>query len=208
MSAPPAPTVPDAAGAIAFALARLRDELPPTLHYHSLWHTTGEVMPAAAWLAAACDLPHHERLLVQVAAAFHDVGYIDAAEGHEERAAQLVAEILPTFGFDPGDIASIQGMIRATRVPQQATNLMEQILCDADLDGLGREDFFERSRALRAELAAAGHEVSDQEWNRGQRDFLREHHYFTPAAHDRRGPVKARNLARLESICRDHVDPA
>ena len=54
----------------------------------------------------------------------------------------------------PELISQVTGCIAATRIPQTPTNLMEKIICDADLFHLGTEQFREKSRLLRDELEA------------------------------------------------------
>jgi uncharacterized protein len=188
---------PDAAGAIAYALNRLRTELPPEFIYHDIWHTEHEVMPAAARLARLSGLPEEQAQLLEVAAAYHDIGLIETRIEHERRGAEIAAQALPRYGFDPTSIASVVGMIRATRLPQSPQSLPESILADADLDVLGRDDFLTRNALLRQELAALGQVMTDQEWLTSQRTFLQQHAYFTPAADALRAAGQASNLARF-----------
>lgn len=190
---------PDHEGAIAHALHRLRGELPADLVYHSVWHTEGDVMPAAERIARAEGVDEGSRRLLAVAAAYHDIGYVERAEGHELIGARVVAETLPRFGFDPPRIERIQGLILATRLPQRPNDLLEQILADADLDGLGRDDFVDRSEALRHEMAALGEPIPPDEWARRQLEFLRAHRYFTASARAQRDAGKRRHIAALEA---------
>jgi hypothetical protein len=70
-------------------------------------------------------------------------------------------------------------MIRATRIPQAPKNHLEQILCDADLDYLGREDFYEVGKRLYAEMQERGLVETEREWNLIQKTFLENHRYHT-----------------------------
>jgi len=189
--------VPDYDGAIAFALNRLRNELAPELVYHSIWHTEHEVMPAAVLFARTCAVDEQDLRLVEVAAAYHDIGMIETHVEHEQRGAAIAAVVLPEYGFDQQAITRIKGMIMATRLPQSPTDLLEQILADADLDVLGREDFPERNSLLRQELAALGKVVSDEEWFTSQQNFLQQHVYFTEAARTLREEGLRANLVRF-----------
>ncbi|MBN1248572.1 MAG: phosphohydrolase [Anaerolineae bacterium] len=194
---------PDVAAAEAYALERLERELPPTLHYHSLWHTHAEVAPRAVWLAKREGLSQLDEALITTAAHFHDLGFTVARAGHERTSAKIAAAVLPGFGYTSSQIAAIQGMILATRLPQTPHTLLEQIVADADLDVLGREDFLSRNQALRLELAAAGATSTDAAWYSRQLLFLDQHHYFTPTARRERATGKARNRALLHDIIRD-----
>jgi predicted metal-dependent HD superfamily phosphohydrolase len=190
----------DVDGAVAWALDRLRTDLSPDLIYHNLWHTEHDVIPAARRLAHHSDRSKEESDLLQVAAAFHDVGFVEVYEGHEQRGAQMAGEVLPRHGFSAQQVAAVQGMILATALPQSPQNSLEALLADADLDVLGRDDFFERNQALREELLLRGEEIPLEEWYAAQLRFLQEHSYFTPAARALRLATKEANMARLKQL--------
>jgi uncharacterized protein len=192
-------SIPDFEQAKAYAFYRLETELPAEICFHDLRHTRDDVLPAAERLARLCDVEARELELITVAAAFHDTGFIHTNEAHEIASARITAQALPSFGFSSEQIEQVMGMILATRLPQTPHNLLEQIMADADLDALGRDDYFKRNELLRLELGACGLRVSLEQWYRTQIDFLENHTYFTPAARALRDPGKARNLAQLRS---------
>ncbi len=188
---------PNYDGAIAYALAQLRG-LPPWLTYHDLWHTQHDVMPAVTRIGVIHGLPHEQIRLLEVGAAFHDIGFLTAYKGHEEVGVEVVSAVLPELCFDRQQVAAVAGLIRATRLPQSPRNLMEQIMVDADLDVLGRDDFFDRNELLRQELGHAGQPISWRDWQLGQLTFLRQHSYFTPVARSLREPGKQRHMALIK----------
>ncbi len=190
---------PDFEGAVAYALGRLTVELPNCYVYHSVVHTRDEVLPAVERLATASNISGRDFGLLRVAAAFHDIGFIYRAQGHEICGVRIAAQVLPGFGFDDEAIESILGMILATRLPQSPRNLMEELLADADLDALRRDDFLERNAALEQEMERLGRGVEPAQWYADQLAFMRGHSYFTAAAQELCGPGKARNLRRLET---------
>jgi uncharacterized protein len=191
---------PDYAGAIAHALQRLRSELPNRLSYHNVEHTESDVLPAVQRLAEMSGLADEDTQLIKVAAAFHDIGQIRISKGHESLGVGIINKVLPRFGFDNPRIDRVAGMILATRLPQSPRNEEQAILCDADLDSLGRDDFLETSTALWQEFAAAGVEIPWGKWLENQLDFLRTHRYFTAAAYQLRKPGKLKNIALLEQL--------
>lgn len=188
-------TKPDYAAATAYALGRLRAELPAQLSYHNVWHTENDVMPAAARLARLSELSPEDTRLLEVAAAFHDLGWVETPVEHERLGEAIAAQVLPHYGFDARQSERIAGMILATRLPQSPRNQLEAILADADLDMLGREDFLERNCALRQEQAALGRVYTDREWLTAQVTFVQEHVYFTSAARALRAAGHRANLA-------------
>jgi uncharacterized protein len=193
-------TAADFAGARQYALARLERELPADLTYHSLRHTRDEVLPAAQRLATMIGVPETELRLLETAAVFHDVGYTRQRQEHERMGAEIAAQILPSFGFDAAEVAAVQGMIMATQLPQSPRTLLEEILADADLDVLGREDLLPRNQDLRDELAGSGTRLDDRRWYSSQLQMLQNHHYWTAAARSLRGEGKQKNIVAVQNL--------
>lgn len=190
----------DFEGAKQHALARLERELPVELTYHRLAHTRDEVLSAVQRLAAMLGIGEADARLVETAAAYHDLGFVRQRQEHERMGAELAAQILPGFGFSPAQVRAIEEMIMATLLPQSPHTLLEQILADADLDVLGRGDFFERNRDLREELAASGTQISDERWRSNQLQMLQSHRYWTAAARALRDEGKRRNIEALRLL--------
>ncbi len=181
-----------------YALDRLSHELSPQLTYHSLVHTRDEVLPAVERLAALEGVTGEPLQLMRTAACFHDIGFVQQPQDHEAVGAQLAAEVLPHFGYTATQVSLIVGMILATSIPQQPRTLLEAIVADADLDVLGRCDFWKRNQALHAEVAALGMDFTDAQWYTHQLQFLRNHMYFTNAARILRGGGKRRHIVEME----------
>ncbi len=200
-------STPDFERAKHYAFERLRHDLHPNLDYHTLAHTREDVLPAAERLAAIERVDQESLLLLRTAACYHDIGFVERRDEHEVASAQIARAVLPQFGYQTDQISAIHGMIMATRLPQSPHTLLEEILADADLDSLGREDFLPLSMALRDELTAFGAPTNDQEWYARQLTFLRGHRYFTVAASTLRDTQKRRNMTALTTLlaaCRSH----
>jgi uncharacterized protein len=191
---------PDFELARQYAMQRLQHELSPKVEYHSINHTNDEVVPAAEKIALMEGVNEEELLLVRTAALYHDIGFVHESKEHEAIGASIAGETLPGFGYSQGQVKEIQGMILATRLPQSPRTLLEQIMADADLDILGREDFLARNQALRNELANQGREFSDEQWYQNQLNFLKNHHYWTEAARKLREANKQANIKALEQL--------
>lgn len=188
---------PDFELAKQYVLGRLERELSPHLYYHSVRHTWDDVLPAAERLAALEGVDGEAMLLLRTAALYHDLGYIEQYVDNEAIAVRIAAETLPRFGYAPAQVQVIADIILATKVPPSPRTLLEEIIVDADLDVLGREDFLPQSHALRDELAAQGSPTTEEEWYARQITFLQTHHYFTAAARRLRSVQKQRNLEVL-----------
>ncbi|TNE56826.1 MAG: HD domain-containing protein [Bacteroidetes bacterium] len=181
-------------------LAKLRTELSDKLYYHGMHHTL-DVLRVANALCESEGVNGHSLVLVKTAALYHDAGFIkDKHAGHEYEGCLMARAILPGFGYSKEDIETICGMIMATKIPQSPTNLLEEIICDADLDYLGRDDFFQIGETLYQELTAYDLLPGEQAWNRLQVNFLTAHHFHTPTNRKLREPVKRKYLESLKNL--------
>lgn len=199
---------PDFDRAKQYALARLENELDPRLSYHSLAHTRDDVLPAVTRLALLAGVGPTERLLLETAALYHDIGFIEARLGHEVISARIAAAALPGFGYSESQVATISDLILATKVPQSPSTHLEALLCDADLDSLGRKDFFALSGRLHRELGAYGQPLTAQEWYATQLQFLQNHSYLTATAAQLRNAGKRKNIAATKKRLEKLTQPA
>lgn len=180
-------------------LDRLDRELPAELTYHCPAHTR-DVLRVVTELCALENVSAYETILLKTAACYHDSGFLVSHVDHEEIGCQIAAATLPQFGYTPKEIERIAAMIRATRIPQSPQNRLEEILCDADLDYLGRDDFYPIGRTLFQEFCHFNVVEDEAGWNQLQVGFLRMHRYFTPTNRHRRGPRKQAYLTAIEKL--------
>ena len=178
-------------------LSRLENELDPRLGYHNVSHTL-DVLDQAEIIAREEGVrDQHDLLLLRTAAIFHDSGFLFVYKGHEEKSCDIATDYLSDV-FNDEDLKKIHGMIMATRIPQTPHNLLEQIICDADLDYLGRNDFEPISRQLHAEFITFKIIPDDCVWDHIQIKFFGVHHYFTNTEIKKRNEVKLKHLAILK----------
>jgi uncharacterized protein len=203
---PPAVVVPshlpDHLGAQVYAVERLQRELPDFIHYHTLYHTQSDVVPAVDRLAAMERIEGEPLILLRTAAFFHDIGFVVQCSQHEDVSIHIAAEVLPLFQYTRRQIEVIRSLISTTRLPQTPHSFLDQVMADADLDVLGRPDFLSRNAALRAETLALGSSMTDTEWYTQQLRFLTSHRYFTKSARSLRDAGKKSNTAALEHLLR------
>jgi HD superfamily phosphodiesterase len=181
-----------------FILSKLQTELPVHLSYHGIDHTL-DVYGAAGRIAKAEGISDHETKLLLTAALFHDSGFIKIRDGHEEESCRIAQHYLPQFNYQPQEIDAICGMIMATKIPQLPKSRLAEILCDADLDYLGREDFFELSKRLFNELRHEGLIKDEDEWNREQEEFMERHKYRIASSIKLRQPKKEEYIKFVKS---------
>ena len=187
----------DLKGAKQYALNRLYNELSPDHYYHHVSHTL-DVCKAINEIAKEEGVSEEELILLRTAGYFHDLGFVKQYANNEPIAAKIAKEVLPELGYDEKQIAIIENLILATKVPQKPNNHLENIICDADLDYLGRDDFYEISQSLLKEWQAYGLVETEEEFNYKQVSFFEAHHYFTETAIKKREPIKEMHLAELK----------
>jgi uncharacterized protein len=193
-------SAPDYVSGITCALQMLRTQLPAQFSYHCAEHTELDVIPAVIRLAELSGVSARECLQLQVAAAFHDLGYIQSTVDHEAIGIRRMYELLPGFGFAIREIDTLAALVQATRMPQSPRSRLEAILADADLDSLGRDDFLNMSEALWRERVALGDAISWSRWLQLQLQFLQTHRYFTAEAQALRDAGKQRNIELLRQL--------
>ena len=97
-------------------------------------------------------------------------------------------------------IERICALIMATKLPPQPTSLLENIMCDSDLDYLGRSDFIPVSNTLYEELKAQNKMGSLNDWNKIQVKFISGHQYFTETARSLREVNKQLQIERIQNL--------
>ena len=189
----------DFEGAKKYVFNRMKNELSKDLHYHSIDHTI-DVMNAIEKLADMEEVSEHDRLLLLTGALFHDLGFVITYDGHENASINLAWEILPGYEYTDKELKIIEGLIKATKIPQSPTNKLEEIMADADLDYLGRDDLFVIGQKLQYEWKLVGKISSLRDWHKAQLAFLKDHSYFTDSAKKIRDAKKAENILELEKL--------
>lgn len=181
-------------------ISMLKKGLSTSLSYHDVNHTLD--VTAQCRVIARAEKINDPQLLAQleIASLYHDTGFLHVYENHEEKGCELAREQLPGFGVSPSAINKICALIMATKVPQTPRTKLEQIICDADLDYLGRDDFFETGERLRRELMAYKFIKDDQDWEDRQLSFLKTHQYFTKTCREKRSREKSKFIRQLELL--------
>ncbi|MDF2552289.1 MAG: hypothetical protein K0R36_268 [Chryseobacterium sp.] len=181
----------------------LKEKLPEHLSYHSVNHIK-DVIESVEQIAVSENVNDEDLVLLKTAALFHDTGFLYGSKNHEEKSCEIAQQYLPDYEYSQSQIDKINGMIMATKIPQTPNNNLEEILADADLDYLGRDDFFVIGDKLFEELSMFGIVNSEQDWNLLQEKFLESHHYFTKTAIDNRKQKKQANLDIIKSKLKNY----
>lgn len=150
------------------------------LYYHNFEHAEHAVK-AADKIAKHYQLNEEDYLVVLLAAWLHDVGYLVVGRSnHEESSAAMAETFLTEQQASTAVITKVKQCILATKMPQAPTNLLEEIICDADLYDLGTEHFKNNNKKVRKEVEILlGKELTGAEWRAHSLMFLKKQIYKT-----------------------------
>ena len=174
----------------------LETNLPNKLYYHALHHTHDVLKVCNDYIRREKIKPRDAKLL-RIGALLHDIGFTETYQNHEVKGQEIAQELMGHLDFSQKDIDVVKGLIWATKIPQSPKTKLEKIICDADLDYLGRRDFYKISDQLFKELKLRGLLGNKKEWNNIQIKFLEGHSYHTKFALKHRQPVKEKRIAEL-----------
>lgn len=187
----------------AFIIDKLARQLDPGYTYHNVKHTEA-VVEAAKYLSAKEKLSIPDQVIVMTAALFHDAGFLRDYEEHEKASCDIARELLPQYNYLPEEIEKICSLIMATRLPQAPVNLMEKVICDADLYFLGSDNYFSIAEDLFLEYKKQGIVKTRKEWIKKQVRFLADHQFFTETAKSEGTAKKKQHLRELKSSLSIH----
>lgn len=182
---------------------QLEKHLASTLYYHGVHHTH-YVYKAAIKIADHEKITGDDHTMLMTAVLLHDYGFIETYQDHEDKGCEIAQRILPEFKYNQQEIDQICAMILRTKIPQIAFNKLEEVICDADLDYLGTDDFLPIGNLLFKEFMHYGVVKDEQAWNRLQLKFLVAHQYFTDYAKKYREVKKQANLKLITDIVKQY----
>jgi predicted metal-dependent HD superfamily phosphohydrolase len=188
------------AAAQAYVTQQFDQHTEPVLVYHNKVHTL-QVVHAAEQITAYYRLTEPELLVVMLAVWFHDMGYLlGNRQQHEQLGADAARAFALAQGLPESSAKTVASCILATRIPQNPQNLLEQIVCDADLFHLGSKDFNKRNKLLRAETElATGNKIAGSDWSKSSIQFLESHKYHTAYCQTLLKQQKEENLEKLRT---------
>lgn len=186
-------------------LNKLEKELASHLYYHNVKHTI-DVVTQAELIGIGEGVNDEELLLLKTAALFHDAGHILSYDEHEHYSALMAREILPDFFYTAGQVELICELIFATKLPPVPKSKLERIMCDADLDYLGRSDMIPVSNSLFRELKEMDKIGTHLDWNKLQMNFISNHQYFTRTAQSLREVNKQKQIERISKLIDEEMN--
>ncbi|MFK7779985.1 MAG: HD domain-containing protein [Candidatus Gracilibacteria bacterium] len=167
-------------------------------YYHSYKHAI-EVMERAMYLGEKEGLSEDELEVIGLAGLFHDTGFVIQYDNNEQIGSKIAQNYLKSILYPKEKIELVERLILAT-IPEYKTpvDIYEKIIKDADMDNLGRKDFFERSNSLKKEIEIIKNiKIRDPEWNHGLVELLKEHQYEALTQKIERDGKKHENLEKM-----------
>ncbi|MFD2246420.1 Pycsar system effector family protein [Pontibacter ruber] len=159
-----------------------KEKLSKKLVYHNYKHTF-ETASEAQELGRMHRLKEAELQDLALAAWFHDTGYTNTYDGHEEESVLIATEWLAAHNYPEERIRLVNDCIRATKHNTQPETLLQEILVDADMSNIGKPTFFSTAELLRVEWEIFQDRFfTDHEWAQFQLDFLLSTSFYTSQA--------------------------
>ncbi len=181
------------------ALEILNSKLSKDLYYHCVHHTL-DVLKVINQYIKREKINVQEAMLLRIGVLMHDIGYTVSINDHELRGIEIAEKLMSQFEFSKDHIEIVKGLILSTRVPQKPKNKLEKMICDADLDYLGRPDFYKIGDLLYKEMKAYSNIENKNDWNKVQIKFLEAHQYHTDFARKNRQPHKEKRIKELQRM--------
>ena len=134
-----------------FVSKLLKDKLSNLYSYHNFNHTQS-VVNATKELCDKEKVSTAERELLIVAAWFHDTGYVNGFENHENESVKIASEFLKDKNQPEEFIIGVSKLISATAKEYVPQNQLEKIIKDADYIHIISDEYVSTCELLRLEL--------------------------------------------------------
>ncbi|MEP6512700.1 MAG: Pycsar system effector family protein [Parafilimonas sp.] len=168
------------------------------LIFHNLPHTK-KVVDRTKEIAAHYNVSEKDMLILYVAAWFHDTGYLfTGAAKHEEKSVELMKKFMANYSYDADTVNEIENCIMATKLPRNPTNLLQEIICDADTYHLATKDFKKTNKQVMEEYNLHEGKIDKYEWDEKAIEMLKQHRFYTSYCSDLLNDKKRENMKKLK----------
>ncbi len=173
-------------------------ELPNSCFYHNYDHTK-RVFKSTKEIIDSTNISDEDKEVLLLTALLHDTGYSKSSENHEEHSVEIAKQFLKQQKVSPEIIDKVSEQIMATKMEHTPTNLMEEIIRDADASHFAKDYYGETSELLRREFKFNKvKNLNTSEWLKANIDlFQNKHRYYTEYAKTHWKPKKEENLAKM-----------
>ncbi|PIB30454.1 phosphohydrolase [Maribacter sp. 4U21] len=182
----------------AYVVEMLSSETNGSFLYHNLRHTQ-RVVNSAKKLIEGEKVTEDDGQKLLIAAWFHDLGYTQSINDHEEHSCSLAKQFLEQEAVDADYMDEVCDLIRATKKDYEPRNKLEEIIRDADSSHFAKKSFMATTELLREELSLLGvAQYSNDEWQEENIRLLRvKHRFYTDYAKENWQKEKDKNVKKL-----------
>lgn len=162
----------------------LRQKFPEDRHYYRGASHTLKAMDVVEEYIDYMRVGTFEAQILRLGVLMRDLGELNPVE-HGEDGIELVRKTLSDAGYSFVQTKVVSDLVKAARHPHRPTNLLERIICDVDMEFLGREDHEEANEMFFQELLRNSMVNSREEWEQWQEEMLENYKYHTPYGRER-----------------------
>lgn len=181
-----------------YVFSLLSEKLHSNYLYHNLAHTQ-RVVEKTREISANLEVAEIDVENLEIAAWFHDVGFIESGDNHEEKSVKIAVDFLKSYKFTEDRLEIITGLILATKMNSVPKTNLEKILRDSDAAHLASKNFFNYNSLLRKEWELVlGKKYTNKEWIALNLSFFtQKHRYYTDFALKNWSKAKEKNLSKI-----------
>lgn len=174
------------------------EKLHSSFTYHNFEHTQ-KVVTAIEMLCVAEKITPQFKEIICLAGWFHDAGYIEGCEKHEEKSCAILKEFLKDKNISKTIQNEVCDLIMVTSYHAKPKNKFEKIIKDADTVHMSENDYKNSLKNLRKEWEfSTENKFNDLDWIELNINFFQTHHYFTDFAKKEWQISKENNLNSLK----------
>ena len=183
-----------------YIAARFETHAVPSICFHNL-ASTNSIVKAVKKISTHSKLLKKELTVLEVAAWFHNVGYLENSREYKQNSAKLARVFLEQENITETVIQRVTDLIMATRDNHQFADQLEEIMFDAELYYFSKTTFLVKNELLRRETEfLVQREITQEEWNRDMVTLMETHQYSTTYCRTEVTAKKTRDLEKLKAL--------
>ena len=182
-----------------YVLGLFETKFDERLIFHNLKHTE-TVVKRAEEIGEHYDLNEKDKTTLLIAAWFHDTGHLFTEPAkHEEMSVEVMKKFMDEDSEGKEMVDEITKCIMATKFPRNPSDLLCEILCDADTYHFGTKEFKKTNKQVRKEEEVRIGPVHEKEYTKRTIEFLASHQFYTPYCKELLIEQKELNMKKLKN---------
>lgn len=184
-----------------YVLSLLTEKLNKDYLFHNVSNTQ-QIVNAVKELITGEKISEVDANILLFAAWFYDTGYVKRKENHREASVQIATTFLEEYNIDNSVIDDVVRLIRATKLADEPSDLLEKIMKDAVASYCAKKSFIDKSELLKQETNLLfSKDYTDLDWiQESIKILVKEHRFYTAYAQENWQKGKDKNLAKLVKL--------